>query len=195
MNLVSSTNCCCSGLVQILLKFTIPVQILPSDYLSGAKQYHLRSWIIIFRFVHNHNQPKPSCLHVDLSAVLKNTDLLYPFLQYLKKNDGVNLLQFCLSVEDFNKKMMVVDLKDDDLKSLHSSARDLYETYIKLGAVNFIKFDDDIIRDISSIINQGYKQVHKLRTSPPLFRAYEQVYNNLEDNLCPQFHNSDEVWC
>ena len=147
----------------------------------------------IFRFVHNHNQPKPSCLHVDLSAVLKNTDLLYPFLQYLKKNDGVNLLQFCLSVEDFNKKMMVVDLKDDDLKSLHTSARDLYETYIKLGAVNFIKFEDDIIKDISTILNQGYKEVHKLRTSPPLFRAYEQVYNNLEDNLCPQFHNSDEV--
>ena len=194
MNLVSSTNCCCSGLVQILLKFTIPVQILPSDYLSGTKSFEVMNQRnFIFRFVHNHNQPKPSCLHVDLSAVLKNTDLLYPFLQYLKKNDGVNLLQFCLSVEDFNKKMMVVDLKDDDLKSLHSSARDLYETYIKLGAVNFIKFDDDIIRDISSIINQGYKQVHKLRTSPPLFRAYEQVYNNLEDNLCPQFHNSDEV--
>ena len=28
-------------------------------------------------------------------------------LQYLKKNGGVNLLQFCLAVEDFNKKMMV----------------------------------------------------------------------------------------
>ena len=27
--------------------------------------------------------------------------------QYLKKNGGVNLLQFCLAVEDFNKKMMV----------------------------------------------------------------------------------------
>ena len=82
---------------------------------------------------------------------------MYPFLQYLKKNGGVNLLQFCLAVEDFNKKMMVVDLKDDDLIALHKDAKSLYDTYIKLGANNFIKFDDDIIRDVGNIVNQGYK--------------------------------------
>ena len=143
--------------------------------------------------MHSHSQPKPSCLHVDLSAILRNPDLIYPFLQYLKKNGGVSLLQFCMAVENFNKKMMVVDLKDDDLKTLHNNAKDLYDTYIKIGAPNFIKFDDDIIRDIHNIISQGYKEIQKLRTSPPLFRAYEQVYNDLEDNLCPQFHTSEEV--
>ena len=148
---------------------------------------------IFTRFVHSHSQPKPSCLHVDLSAILRNPDLIYPFLQYLKKNGGVSLLQFCMAVENFNKKMMVVDLKDDDLKTLHNNAKDLYDTYIKIGAPNFIKFDDDIIRDIHTIISQGYKEIQKLRTSPPLFRAYEQVYNDLEDNLCPQFHTSEEV--
>ena len=93
---------------------------------------------------------------------------------------------------------------------LHKNAKDLYDTYIKLGSVNFIKFDDDIIRDVGAIINQGHKSmkmtdiimifnknicsdIQKLRTTPPLFRAYEQVYNNLEDNLCPQFYTSDEV--
>ena len=164
---------------------------------------------LLLRFVHAHSQPKPSALHVDLSAILKDTALLYPFLQYLKKNGGVNLLQFCLAVEDFNKKMMVVDLKEDDLIALHKDAKQLYDTYIKFGANNFIKFDDDIIKDVGSIINQGHKSeslrvlrnqfksnfsdIQKLRTTPPLFRAYEQVYNNLEDNLCPQFHTSDEV--
>eukprot|EP00092_Neocalanus_flemingeri_P010563 GFUD01011379.1.p1 GENE.GFUD01011379.1~~GFUD01011379.1.p1 ORF type:complete len:908 (-),score=173.35 GFUD01011379.1:129-2510(-) len=147
---------------------------------------------LLLRFVHAHSQPKPSALHVDLSAILKDTSLLYPFLQYLKKNGGVNLLQFCLAVEDFNKKMMVVDLKEEDLVTLHKDAKQLYDTYIKLGANNFIKFDDDIIKDVGNIINQGHKSIQKLRTTPPLFRAYEQVYNNLEDNLCPQFHTSDE---
>ena len=33
--------------------------------------------------------------------------LYFSLSQYLKKNGGVNLLQFCLAVEDFNKKMMV----------------------------------------------------------------------------------------
>jgi len=147
---------------------------------------------LLVRFIHSHSQPKPSCLHVDLSAILKNTELLYPFLQYLKENGGVNLLQFILDVEEFNKKMMVVDLDDEDLKSLHSNAKELYNKYIKPGAVNFIRFDDDIIKDISSIINMGYSEIQRIRTTPPLFRAYEQVYNNLEDNLCPQFHTSDE---
>jgi len=147
---------------------------------------------LLVRFIHSHSQPKPSCLHVDLSAILKNTELLYPFLQYLKENGGVNLLQFILEVEEFNKKMMVVDLNDEDLKSLHSNAKELYNKYIKPGAVNFIRFDDDIIKDISSIINMGYSEIQRIRTTPPLFRAYEQVYNNLEDNLCPQFHTSDE---
>lgn len=147
---------------------------------------------LLIRFIHAHSQPKPSALHVDLSAILKDTSLLYPFLQYLKKNGGVNLLQFCLAVEDFNKKMMVVDLKEEDLVALHKDAKQLYDTYIKLGANNFIKFDDEIIKDVGNIINQGHKNIQKLRTTPPLFRAYEQVYNNLEDNLCPQFHTSDE---
>merc|ERR1719244_269537 len=147
---------------------------------------------LLFRFVHSHSQIKPSALHVDLSAILKDQQLLYPFLQYLKKNGGVNLLQFCLAVEDFNKKMMVVDLKDEDLGLLHKDAKRLYDTYIKIGADNFIKFDDDIISDVGNIVNQGFKHIQKLRTTPPLFRAYEQVYNNLEDNFCPQFHTSDE---
>ena len=35
--------------------------------------------------------------------------------------------------------------------------------------------------------------VVKLRTSTPLFRAYEEVYNNLESKMCPSFHKSKEV--
>lgn len=147
---------------------------------------------LLLRFVHARNQPKPSALHVDLSAILKDTALLYPFLQYLKRNGGVNLLQFCLAVEDFNKKMMVVDLPEDKLVTLHKDAKSLYDSYIKVGADNFIKFDDDIIKEVGNIINQGHSHIQKLRTTPPLFRAYEQVYNNLEDNFCPQFHTSDE---
>ena len=122
----------------------------------------------MIRFVRNHSQPKPSCLHVDLSALLKNTELIYPFLQHLKKNGGVNYLHFCLAVETFNKKMMVVDLSDEDLKTLHASAKDLYDTYIKIGSPSFIKFDDDIVRDISEIISLGHTgiRLRSLRKHP-----------------------------
>ena len=53
--------------------------------------------------------------------------------------------------------LKVVDLPEEELIVLHKNAKDLYDTYIKLGSVNFIKFDDDIIRDVGTIITQGHK--------------------------------------
>ena len=54
--------------------------------------------------------------------------------------------------------MKVVDLPEEELIILHKKAKDLYDTYIKLGSINFIKFDDDIIKDVGTIINQGHKR-------------------------------------
>jgi len=150
---------------------------------------------LLFKFIHTHSVSKSSALHVDLSAILKDNQLLCAFLQFLKKNGGVNLLQFCLAFEDFNKKMMVVDLKENDLQILHRDASKLFETYIKVGSDNFIRFETEIINNVDAILKQGPKNIQKLRTSPPLFRAYEQVYNNLEDNFCPKFHTSEEYLC
>ena len=116
---------------------------------------------------------------MDLSAILKNTDLIYPFLQHLKKNGGVNYLHFCLAVETFNKKMMVVDLSEEDFKNLHSSAKDLYDTYIKIGAPNFIKFDDDVVRDISEIINQGHNG-----KSDSICNKYESIFSSQRFTSC-----------
>ena len=53
----------------------------------------------------------------------------------------------------------MVDLPEEELVVLHKNAKDLYDTYIKPGSVNFIKFDDDIIRDVGAIINQGHKRM------------------------------------
>jgi hypothetical protein len=37
-------------------------------------------------------------LRLDLSSVLKDQSLLYPFMQFLKGEGCVNILQFCLDV-------------------------------------------------------------------------------------------------
>lgn len=149
---------------------------------------------LLTRFLHVHNQPKPSALHVDLSAVMKNQTLLYQFIQFLKNEGGINLLQFCLAVEDFNKRMMVIDLSDEDMASLHEETETLFKTYIKSNAPHFINFEDEIVRDIGEVVRGHPRQIEKLRTTPPLFRAYEQVFNNLEDNYCPRFLKSDEYF-
>lgn len=41
---------------------------------------------------------KTSALASDLKMIRKDTDLLYAFMQFLKKENAVHLLQFCLDV-------------------------------------------------------------------------------------------------
>ena len=63
-------------------------------------------------------------------------------LQYLKKNGGVNLLQFCLAVEDFNKKMMVSCYHSLVTNSLTHSLRHGHAAYYLV-----VNLSDDHIDD------------------------------------------------
>lgn len=51
-------------------------------------------------FLHNFSNrvKKSSALTSDLKTIRKDTDLLYAFMQFLKKENSVHLLQFCLDV-------------------------------------------------------------------------------------------------
>lgn len=51
-------------------------------------------------FLHNFSSriKKSSALTSDLKTIRKDTDLLYAFMQFLKRENAVHLLQFCLDV-------------------------------------------------------------------------------------------------
>ena len=49
-------------------------------------------------FVDAHKFQSRSALHMDLSAILKNQQSLFAFMQFLKEEGAINQLQFCLSV-------------------------------------------------------------------------------------------------
>jgi hypothetical protein len=44
-----------------------------------------------------------------------------------------------------------------------------------------------------SVLQEPVESIVKLRTTPPLFQAYEYAYSLLENSLCPLFHESDDV--
>jgi len=44
-----------------------------------------------------------------------------------------------------------------------------------------------------SVLQEPVENIVKLRTTPPLFQAYEYAYGLLENSLCPLFHESDDV--
>ena len=44
-----------------------------------------------------------------------------------------------------------------------------------------------------SVLDGPMSNVVQLRSTPPLFKAYEEVYGILESKYCPSFFKSEEV--
>lgn len=135
-----------------------------------------------------------SCLHLELEDVMNQSELLYTFMQFMKREAAVSVLQFCLACDDFNGRILNPDLTDADLQELHSMAKDLYKNYCAPTAVDKILFDDEVVQQLGVIVEGPFQNVVKLRTSPPLFKAYEHAYNLLEKTFLPLFHQSDDYY-
>ncbi|XP_064595473.1 sorting nexin-14-like isoform X2 [Liolophura sinensis] len=137
-----------------------------------------------------------SCLHMELKDVIdrSNAQLLYAFMQFLKSEAAINVLQFCFQCEDFNNRILTPDLSSEELAELHSMATDLYKNYCSPDAVDGIKFEEDLVNDLANIIHGPKEQIVKLRTTTCLFRAYEHAYSLLETTFLPLFHQSDHYY-
>ncbi|XP_076459987.1 sorting nexin-14-like isoform X3 [Babylonia areolata] len=137
-----------------------------------------------------------SCLRLELNDVTNAgaPHLLYPFMQFLKSEAAVNVLQFCLSCEDFNKQILSPDVSQSEFVALHNAAKDLYRTYVAPDALDRIKFDEDVVTELKDIVDGPPDQVIRLRTSTPLFKAYEHAYDLLQHTFLPMFHQSDDYY-
>ncbi|XP_006816273.2 sorting nexin-14-like [Saccoglossus kowalevskii] len=149
---------------------------------------------ILEAFYETNHKPRNSALSLELTDMLKDKMILYHFMEFMKNEGSLNVLQFCLSVEDFNRRSLVPELSIDQMVCLHQEAQDLYRLYFAPHAIDRIQFEDDIIGEVKSIAEGPYKEVTRLRTSDALFRAYEHAYNLLENTFCPLFHQSDAYY-
>ncbi|KAK3930284.1 Sorting nexin-14 [Frankliniella fusca] len=131
-----------------------------------------------------------SALHPDLSNILNNQKLLYAFMQFLKGERSVHILQFCLDVEEFNRKMLTPDISAEEKELLYKDAMDLYSVYFNPESPDNIGLPPSIVQSMKEVLSED---VGKLRTSPPLFEAINHAYRILENKLCPLFHASDDV--
>ncbi|XP_966626.3 sorting nexin-14 isoform X1 [Tribolium castaneum] len=168
--------------------------ILAATYRSNQTRHKQSSEKVIFleNFIAN-NQQKSS-FATDLNTIKGNTELLYAFVQFLKREEHVHLLQFCLDVDEFNNKLLTPDLTKKQLEELHSEALTLYKEYLNKNTINFIGCSDEIIDNYYSLLKDGVYNVAKLRTSKPLYQAYEHTFNVLEKVWCPSFFHSNEFY-
>uniref|UniRef100_A0A674EA60 Sorting nexin 14 n=1 Tax=Salmo trutta TaxID=8032 RepID=A0A674EA60_SALTR len=137
---------------------------------------------------------KTSVLKLELKEIREQQDLLFRFMNFLKQEGAVQVLQFCLTVEEFNDKILCPELSDSELQRLHGEVQHLYETYCLEESIDKISFDPFIIEEIRNIAQGPYEGVVKLQTMHCLFEAYEHVLSLLERVFTPMFCHSDEYF-
>ncbi|XP_062323343.1 sorting nexin-14 isoform X1 [Osmerus eperlanus] len=137
---------------------------------------------------------KASVLKLDLKEIREQQDLLFRFMNFLKHEGAVHVLQFCLTVEEFNDKILSPDLSDAELQRLHGEVQHIYETYCLEESIDKISFDTFIVEEIRNIAHGPYMGVVKLQTMRCLFEAYEHVLSLLEGVFTPLFCHSDEYF-
>ncbi|XP_066293254.1 sorting nexin-14-like isoform X4 [Branchiostoma lanceolatum] len=149
---------------------------------------------LLAHFSQPRQAPTESALRLDLPDIMNNQTTLFRFMQFLKDEASVHVLQFCLSVEDFNRRSLNPDMTDQQKIDLHQEAKMIYEMYFKSDAVDKIQFPADVTAEIKSIVEGPPEGVTRLRTSTPLFSAYEHAYGLLENTFLPLFYQSDDYY-
>ncbi|KAM8914134.1 sorting nexin-14-like isoform 5-T5 [Spinachia spinachia] len=137
---------------------------------------------------------KSSVLKLELKEIRGQQDLLFRFMNFLKQEGAVHVLQFCLAVEEFNDRILCPELSDTEKMRLHEEVKKIYETYCLDESVDKIRFDPFIVEEIRNIADGPHAEVVKLQTMRCLFEAYEHVLSLLENVFTPMFCHSDEYF-
>ncbi|OXB61230.1 hypothetical protein ASZ78_003793 [Callipepla squamata] len=133
-------------------------------------------------------------LKLELKEIRNQQDLLFRFMNFLKQEGAVHVLQFCLTVEEFNDRILRPELSDTEKMALHEEVQKIYKTYCLDESIDKIRFDPFIVEEIQRIAEGPYEDVVKLQTMRCLFEAYEHVLSLLENVFTPMFCHSDEYF-
>ncbi|CAB4021374.1 Hypothetical predicted protein, partial [Paramuricea clavata] len=133
-------------------------------------------------------------LRSTMPQIINTPSVLFRFIQFMKTQASLNILQFCLTLEDFNKRSLVPDLTDHDEKELLKEAKTIYNKYFVKDAPDFIPFETSIVDSLRKVVQSSSDQLTRIEMATPLYRAYEHVFDQLEHTYLPLFHQSDEYF-
>jgi len=135
------------------------------------------------------NQKDP--VQLEMRSIFKDSTILSAFTAFLKRKGAVHLLQFCLDVDQFNKRMLRPEISSQELDILYRDAWDIFSVYFSSHSPDCISFDPELVSQLRKVLS---KDVIKLQNSKPLYQAYEQTYSILQNSYWVEFHNSDEYF-
>uniref|UniRef100_A0A674EB66 Sorting nexin 14 n=1 Tax=Salmo trutta TaxID=8032 RepID=A0A674EB66_SALTR len=188
----------CRSLALLMREVMVGSVFLPTlDFVADPPELAMDPPSALVPFLQKYADPrtkKTSVLKLELKEIREQQDLLFRFMNFLKQEGAVQVLQFCLTVEEFNDKILCPELSDSELQRLHGEVQHLYETYCLEESIDKISFDPFIIEEIRNIAQGPYEGVVKLQTMHCLFEAYEHVLSLLERVFTPMFCHSDEYF-
>lgn len=129
-------------------------------------------------------------LGIALKSILSDQQMLFLFMQFLKQEGAVNLIQFYLAAQDLTDKLCNPDLTQDRLIYLNREAQSVYHSFIHPDAIDLIIFSNhsQLLSDFSAILQSGkVQEVEKLRTCESLLDAVYEVSLQLEQTYCGLF--------
>ncbi|KAK2154419.1 hypothetical protein LSH36_269g07049 [Paralvinella palmiformis] len=136
-----------------------------------------------------------SCLHLELDDILQNTEALFHFMQFLKAEASVSVLQFYLAVDEFNNQLLTPELSKKCLSQLHHELKDMYKLYCDPSAVDKIQFEEDIVLQLKEsrhlLLLYFLMYFYKLLSEQ---EAHEHMYELLQNTFLPLFHQSDDYY-
>lgn len=121
---------------------------------------------------------------ISLKQVADDAQLLFLFMQFLKEEGAVNLIQFYLAYEALTIKLLNPDPSDADVDVLVPEVRTLFKSFIDPNSIDCIQFtNQNVVPDVRNILSECEtvsKSVSKLRTCESLYNASYEVNSILE---------------
>nr|XP_033337093.1 sorting nexin-14-like isoform X1 [Megalopta genalis]XP_033337095.1 sorting nexin-14-like isoform X1 [Megalopta genalis]XP_033337096.1 sorting nexin-14-like isoform X1 [Megalopta genalis] len=161
-----------------------------SNHIDTLNVQMLQCWttnLVIPNFSYNHLKPS-------LDEILNNARLLYMFIQHVKETGPMNLLQFCLDIDDLSKRMLNPEISADAENSLYIDIQNMYSTYLDPDGPEYLHLPKDISMGIQQVLEKSSNKIEELRTSRPFYQAHQEAHALLESTCVPSFHHSYQLY-
>ncbi|KJE94407.1 hypothetical protein CAOG_05050 [Capsaspora owczarzaki ATCC 30864] len=136
--------------------------------------------------------PLASVLHVALPDILSQPPLLFVFMKFLGTQQALHILQFCLSVENYNEQAVQATRADpEQQEALATQAKDLFKMYIKPVGISALPVEDAERVRIERLIFGQEESGRRFPDATCFMTTYSTCYKLLAEVYCPLFQRSE----
>ncbi|XP_038206270.1 sorting nexin-14-like [Zerene cesonia] len=160
---------------------------------------------------------RPKLLRIELELLVNEQEHFYAFMQHLKSNSSIHVLQFYKDIKSFQSRILNPELSAEEQSAVRREARALHRRYLPgplpdplpdplpgathplSGAAHplpGVHLPPALQRELHDLLEGGSEAdcVRRLQTSRALYQAARQSHAVLEKVLMPKFLHSEEFY-